>query len=223
MITHPFQILAPYKEEFDLRFLTKEDNVHNDAEIGTLSGAKRTVGLRQLHGSVVHVVREPSSRVLDGDGLVTDVPGLTLTIRFADCQGLVIYAPKHNVVGLIHAGWRGVVAGVIPSFFATLTSEWNIDPTDTFVGIGPSLCEQCADFSEPATEVPSLKEFTKGKHVDLRGAADAQLRKAGVQEANIERSSECTRCMPERYWTYRGGHREEVREGYVNCFAVELH
>jgi polyphenol oxidase len=222
MFSHPFTLLKPHADRLLLDFLLKADDVHDDVGVGRATGHSRTVGLRQMHGNVVHVVREPSSRTLQGDGLITDVPGLALTIRFADCQGLVVYAPAKNVVGLIHAGWRGVVAGVIPSFFLALKDEWDINPDQVIVGIGPSLCLKCADFTDPAHEVPSLQKYTVGRCVDLQAAADAQLAELGVPASAIERSPDCTRCNPEKYWTYRGGHREEVTSGCINAFAVSI-
>ncbi len=223
MISSPFTLFGPaLRDRLRLDFLVKQDAVGNDADIGSVTGSAKTVGLRQLHGNVVHVVREPSSRILQGDGLITDVPGLTLTIRFADCQGLVVYAPGKNVVGLIHAGWRGVIAGVIPSFFLALKEEWDINPDQVLVGIGPSLCLKCADFTDPAKEVPSLQKYTVGRCVDLQAAADDQLKELGVPASAIERSPDCTRCNPDTYWTYRGGHREEVTNGNINAFAAAL-
>ncbi len=222
MLSRPFRILSTYDKHLQLDFLVKTDNVRTDADIARVTGAERIASVHQMHGSAVVVVREPTSRTLQADGLITDVPGLTLTIRFADCQGLIVSVPKKNIVGLIHAGWRGIVAGVIPSFFTTLDNEWGIKPAQALVAIGPSLCMTCAEFSDPATEVPTLQAFTQGNRVDFRAAADRQLRDLGVQQSNIERSPDCTRCQPEQYWTYRGGHREDVKNGYTNCFAVRL-
>ncbi|HRH93897.1 MAG TPA: polyphenol oxidase family protein [Candidatus Peribacteria bacterium] len=222
MIDHPFANLRPFTKQLDVLFLDKADNVATDADIKRVTGVATLTSLHQKHGKNVVVVREESSRTLPADGLVTDVKGLSLLIRFADCQNFVIYAPKHNVVGLIHAGWKGVVAGVIPEFFAVLKREWNIAPGEVMVGAGPSLCFQGADFTDPAAEVPTLKPFIGGRCVDLIAAANKQFADAGVPSANIERMPECTRCNPGTLWTYRGGHREEVKSGFTNCLVVTL-
>ncbi len=222
MIIHPFTLLTPFKDKIDVRFLTKEDDAKNDADIARASGAQNLVSIHQMHGADTVIVREPSSRMLKADGLATDKSGLSLVIRFADCQSLLIYSRKHRVVGLAHAGWRGIVAGVIPNFFRQLKSEWNIGASDVIVGMGPSLCMKCAEFTDPEKEVPSLAQFTMGRCVDLQAAADNQLIDAGVQMDQIERLPQCTRCKPDIYWTYRGGHREEVKEGYTNSFVVTL-
>jgi YfiH family protein len=222
MIDHPFANLRPFAKQLDVLFLDRADNVASGADIKRVTAVDTLTSLHQKHGKNVVVVREESSRTLQADGLITDVKGLSLLIRFADCQNFVVYAPKHNVVGLIHAGWKGVVAGVIPEFFAVLKREWGIGAADVVVGAGPSLCTACADFTDPNTEVPTLKPFIGGRCVDLIAAANKQFANAGVPAANIERMSECTRCNPETLWTYRGGHREEVKNGFTNCLVATL-
>lgn len=222
MQTHPFANLRPFAKQLDVLFLEKADNVASDADIKRVTGAPKLTSLHQKHGKNVVVVRTESSRTQQADGLITDTPGLSLLIRFADCQNFVIFAPKHNVVGLIHAGWKGVVAGVIPEFFAVLKHEWNIGPEEVIVGAGPSLCTQGADFTDPNAEVPTLKPFISGRCVDLIAAADKQFADAGVPRESIERMPECTRCNPQTLWTYRGGHREEVKNGFTNCLVVTL-
>lgn len=222
MIDHPFANLRPFNKQLALQFLEKSDNVVTDADMKRVTGAAKLTSLHQKHGKNVVVVRTESSRTEQADGLITDVKGLSLLIRFADCQNFVLYAPKQNVVGLIHAGWKGVVAGVIPEFFVVLKREWGILPSDVIVGGGPSLCLTCADFTDPATEVPTLAPYIHGRTVDLIAAANQQFAAAGVPATNIERMPECTRCNPETLWTYRGGHREEVKNGFTNCFVVTL-
>lgn len=157
------------------------------------------------------------------DGIVTDRPGLALSTRSADCQSFIVFAPERSVLGVLHVGWRGLIAGAIPAFYAVLKREWNIDPRQTFVGIGPSLCPACAGFSDPVRELPNIPAaFVQGKNVDLRGAADAQLLALGLPRDHLERSLDCTCCHPEKYWTYRGGDREAVKAGHTNLLAAVL-
>ncbi len=222
MIRHPFPSLRHFQDRIDLRLLTREDDAWNDDIVARTVGATSIVGLKQVHGNRAVRVSKPSSRTIEADALATDISGLTLSIRFADCQNAVIVAPHKNVVCLVHAGWRGVQSRVMTSAYELLKKEWNIDPKDTFVGLGPALCLQCSDFTDPATEVPALKEFIHGTCVDLRAALDVELASIGVPFPNVERLSGCTRCSPKTYFTYRGGDREKVKEGFVNCLTVSL-
>lgn len=223
MISQPFALLRPYADRLRVALFQKEDDIRGDAPAAAALGAAGGAGLHQVHGRRVIVVREPTDRTEKADGMLTDVRGLALCIRWADCQNFVVYAPEHGVAGVLHAGWRGVEANAIASLYETLRAEWRIEPVETLVCAGPSLCQRCAEFSSPATELPSIHpDFFDGKHADLQGAATHQLLRLGVKEASIERSSDCTCCQPNRYWTYRGGHREEVRTGHTNMLACVL-
>ena len=179
--------------------------------------------LQQVHGNRTIIVRERMERTEQADGLITDQSNLVLTIRTADCQPILIYAPDAHVVGLLHAGWKGLVAGCIPAFFQTLSATCNLQPQDCFVCIGPCLCMHCSDFSNPLLELSGIpKDLIDAKHADLRTWADRQLEEAGVLKDHIERMPDCTRCHPEKYWTYRGGDREEVKHGRTNVLACVL-
>ncbi len=222
MIANPFQLFRQFQDLLDVKLLTREDSISSDADIARITGNTNIVSLKQMHGNTAVRVHTPSSRTIEADGLATDRKNLTLTIRFADCQNAIIFHPKLRVVCLVHAGWRGVRSKVFSHAYELLRAEWNIDPTDTFIAFGPSLCRKCSEFTDPMTEVPELKDFIRGNTVDLRAALDDELAGIGVLQRRIERIDECTRCNPKTYFTYRGGDKEAVQNGFVNCLAVTL-
>lgn len=222
MIPTPFLSLSRFDDIVDLRFMTRKDDIGSDADIARVTGVSGVVSLRQTHGNRAVVLREVSSRIEEADAVFTDVPDLMLTIRFADCQNAVIIVPERRVIGLVHAGWRGVQSRIMTSAYALLASEWGIRPAETSVGLGPSLCTRCAEFTDPEREVPELRNFFSGKSIDLRGALDAEMDEIGIPQNRRERLPDCTRCHPERYFTYRGGDRDLVKSGKVNCLAVSL-
>ncbi len=202
--------------------LTKKDAVRTDEEIGNVLQSDHMASLWQMHGNRTIVVRNATSRTEQADGIATDVRGLTLTIRWADCQNFLILEPEKKIICLVHAGWRGMKAKALTSAFKTLKREWGIDPKNIWVGAGPSLCRNCAEFSNPKNELPDFSAFTKGNCIDLQVAADAELQTLGVRPERIDRSPDCTKCHRELYWTYRGGDREKVKEGWSNGLAVTL-
>lgn len=233
MIRSPFPLFGPFSDQIEVVLWTKADRRPHDV-CGTLEVSEEA-NAEQVHGNVTTVVRTAMQYAPGADGLLTDRIGLALSVRTADCQSFVVYAPSTNVIGVLHAGWRGLAlyrseatgaglnAGAIPHFFETLRREWHIDPKDTWVAAGPSLCQKCAGFSDPERELPTVpSRFINGKHVDLRGAADAQLFTLGLPQAQFERSPDCTCCSPKTYWTYRGGDREEVKKGQRNLLACVL-
>lgn len=221
MIRSPFAIFAPFADRIEVILWNKDDPRPHDVA-GSLK-VKEEAYAEQVHGAKTLVVRDAVAYVPGADGLLTDRAGLALSVRFADCQSFVVYAPSRHVAGVLHAGWRGLVSGAIPEFFATLEREWRIRPEETFVAAGPSLCRKCAGFSDPKRELPTIPPaFIAGNNVDLRGAADAQLLALGLPRHHLERSPGCTCCHPETYWTYRGSHREAVKRGERNLLACVL-
>ncbi len=224
MIRSPFALLRPFEDRLSVVLLTKEDRVHTDAEIAPILGDDRIASLHQVHGNRTITVDDVTSRTEQADGLITKTPDLWITSRSADCQTFLAYEPALHVLGILHAGWRGIVAEAIPAFFQALEESFHADARNVYVAAGPSLCQQCADFSDPARELPNVPaSFVRdGKYVDLQGAATAQLLACGVQPDRFERSPDCTRCSPSAYWTYRGGDREEVRGGWTNVLAGKL-
>lgn len=214
MIDHPFRIFDPYRDHIDVRFYAKADERLNEEGF---------VSLRQVHGNHTEILRSPSRREKNADGVITDQTGLTLTLRVADCQAFVIYAPNHHVIGLLHAGWKGLVNGAIPQFFETLKREWGIGGAEAIVGAGPSLCTGCAEFTDPVAELAGIDpRFFHGRNADLRGIADDQLMACGVRTENMERHPDCTKCKKDLYWTYRGGDREAVINGSTNVLTCML-
>ena len=223
MNTRPFSIFSPFRDRLDVRFLEKTDSISSDAEISTLLNTQSLATVQQVHGNKTIIVREAVEQASDADGLITDTKNLTLAVRVADCQSFVVYEPKSNVVGVLHAGWKGLINKAIPEFFRALESEWNILATDTYVGAGPSLCQNCAEFTDPVQELPGMNpRFFSGRCVDLRGYADQQLMDMGVDRGRIERMENCTKCKKFKYYSYRGGDREAVMQGWDNVLVCTL-
>ncbi len=208
-------LLPQFSDRVDIRFLGKTDD-------RTIPDPH--VRLHQVHGNRVIVVRKAMESEERADGVITDHVGLHLTARAADCQNFAVYAPDSHVAGVLHVGWRGLIAGAIPEFFAALKREFNIAAEDTYVATGPSLCLRCAEFKDPTHEVRVHADaiYVHGDCVDLAMMANDQLIAAGVHPDWTTRHPDCTRCMPERYFTYRGGDRELVASGVSNILVCTL-
>ena len=223
MIQHPFSLFAPFADRFDVRLFIKEDAVTSDEELRSLLQTTNTASLRQMHTTTMLTVRAPTARTKQADGLSTNKNHLWLSVRAADCQMIAAYAPEKHVVGLLHVGWKNLIQNAIPLFFAHLSSAWDIDPKQVYVGIGPSLCVDCSVFTDPVKELPGIDpRFFHGRRVDLRGIVDGELDAMGIPAAQRQRLPDCTRCKNEQYWSYRGGDRETVQAGSTNVLACML-
>lgn len=92
--------------------------------------------LSQVHGAVVHAVRE--SGVWEGDGLVSAEPGLVLAVSVADCYPLLLEDPAAGAVAALHAGWRGVLGNILAVGVERL-AELGADPARLRLAVGPGI------------------------------------------------------------------------------------
>lgn len=162
----------------------------------------RVASLTQRHSATVFEAREGGCG--EGDGLWTSEPGLALSIVTADCVPVICGRP--GAIAAMHAGWRGLAHGVIE---ATLTAlDEPASELEAWVGpaIGPCCYEVGDDVATLVVASSSRAIYQRGTsgrpHLDLQRAAQVQLERLGV--ATIRRVAVCTKCHPERLWSYRG-------------------
>lgn len=145
------------------------------------------------------------------DALVTNTPGLALTVFTADCTPILLWDRVTGAVGAVHAGWRGTVAGIAAKTVEAMQHHFGSDPANIVAAIGPNIGKCCFETGE---DVPrALREClgadgeafiqTKGEKylVDLKGANAKILYRAGV--GLVEQSRECTACRTDRFWSHR--------------------
>jgi len=187
-------------------------------------GSRRVVSSYQVHGPRVGVVGRAHLGTVQPatDALVTAVPAVPLLMRFGDCAPLLFFDPVRRVVGVAHAGWRGVVVGTIGATVRTMTERLSCDPTDLWAGIGPTIGPCCYVVgSEVAAAVegacPSganVVRYVNGRiYLDLPAAVRAQLRAVGVEQ--IEDADLCTACRVDEFFSHRAEHGHTGRFGVV--------
>jgi YfiH family protein len=166
------------------------------------------VSTNLIHGTNIVVVDEKDKGkiILNTDGLITAKQNIFLTVTVADCAPIYFFDEKKNIVGLAHAGWRGIVKNISKSLIEKMTSEFGSNPTDISVHIGPHL-QKC--HFEIKDDIVSefdndfiLKEDGVIK-VDLLSMLKQQLLSLGVKSENISSSDECTYCNRDKYFSYR--------------------
>jgi YfiH family protein len=175
----------------------------------------RIVSARQVHGTHVAVAtREMAggSELPGTDALVTDEPGLLLMLKFADCVPVVMWDPVRRVVALVHAGWRGTVAGAPAATLEFMMSRYGSQPGDVLAGIGPSIGPCCYQVGrEVATQAEQVFAgagvVSAGPdgtpHFDLWAANAETLMRAGVSEEKIAVGGICTRCRNDLFFSHR--------------------
>jgi len=149
------------------------------------------------------------------DGLLTDVPGLTLVTFYADCIPLFFLDPVKKAAALSHSGWRGTLNGMGNVTVKRMQKEYGSEPEDIIACIGPGICRDCFEIGEDVAE-RFRKEFSfgnpesllSGRHgdrlqLDLWEANRQVLLYAGLKTENIHITDICTHCNPDRLFSYR--------------------
>jgi YfiH family protein len=166
--------------------------------------AARAVGLRQRHGTVVVDAAAVSGCYLDagvrwpeGDALVTGEPGLPVIAHGADCLTAALVAADGSRLAVAHAGWRGLVAGVLEAVAGRVGPDFT-----AFVGPGAGVCcyEVGDDVARPLRERFG-DDVVSGGRADLATAARRALEGAGAGE--VVTSGLCTICDPDRFHSHR--------------------
>ena len=139
------------------------------------------------------------------DGLVTADPHVLLLTTHADCAPIVIYDPVHYILGQAHAGWRGLVAGMVTNLVKAVCGMKGIDPNYLQVWIGPMVHSCCYPVSdEVAEQFPTECRLYDGGlvHLDLVRFIKLELKRLGIHRNNITDADICTSCEPE-YSSFR--------------------
>jgi YfiH family protein len=152
------------------------------AEVLGLDGAELTT-IGAVHGASVARVDKPGGAVDDVDGLITDCVGVALFATFADCYPIVLWDPEKRVAGLVHAGWRGTLAGVAGAAVRLMQQEYGCRYIRA--GIGPGICGRCYEVGEEVAaqfDARFLSEGSGGRFLlNLAAANRAQLEGLGVK------------------------------------------
>lgn len=207
------------------RFLTAVCGQHLDFVL---------VGAKQIHSNIIRAVKKEDGAlegrlqtiegkaVLEGDGLITDVPGILLAVGTADCVPVLVVDVAKRVVGAFHAGWRGTVSRIVERGVVKMREEYGSRAADLVAAIGPSAgpcCytvgeEVCSEFGRQfdyARELFTRSNDTGQTRLDLWEANRRQLLDAGLAKNSAVTVGECTACTrsrsgASRYFSHRAEH-----------------
>ena len=216
----------------------KEDVEENYRRISRVIGfdLERTVCSQQTHTVNIRQVGEEDGgkgilRPLDYqdvDGLITDIPGMTLAASFADCVPLFFVDPVHKAVGLAHSGWRGTARRMGSHMVQAMKEAFGSKPEELYAAIGPSICQGCYEVSEDVAEIfreefPSqagekklLYRKENGKYqLNLWRANEIILLEAGIPEGQISFPGICTCCNPDFLFSHRAS---KGKRGNLSAF-----
>ena len=202
-------------DPFDLRLFGEPTSLRAPARWRNLlqaSAFETVVHARQVHETRIVVHDQPGRGVREAegaaDGHATADPGVLLAVTVADCVPIYLLDPQARAVALLHGGWRGIAAGILPRGITLLGTRWGTDPGHLLLHLGPAICGTCYTvgpevFSALGADVPS-----QAAPVDVRGVLAQQARAAGVPPKSITISGLCTLCGDGNLFSHRGGRSE---------------
>jgi YfiH family protein len=217
---------------------TKEDDPAAVTEnrrilVEKVSPSAKLVTIRQVHSNHIHAVtaqdalegrlETPEGKaVLEGDGLITNSPGVLLAAGTADCVPVLIVDSVRRAVGAFHAGWRGTVTHIAEKGVEAMEREYGSSPADLWAAVGPSIGPCCytvgnevwerfrAEFPYAAElfRMVAIEDNASALRVNLWEANRRQLLDAGIPGEQITTLGECTACTADasgepRYFSHR--------------------
>lgn len=186
--------------------------------------ASRLVAAQQVHGAD-YVSLGPAQAgngafgwddaIPNADAIVTGARNLPLLIQVADCAPILLADADSDLFAVVHAGWRGALAGIAGKTADFMRSD------AIFAAIGPCLCPACLEVGpEVAAEVETIDPAAvlsgwDKPHLDLRGLIQRDLERVGVAADRIEIMDRCPRCEPETFFSHRAQAGKAGRFGIV--------
>ena len=189
----------------------------------------------QVHGCVIREVTDPMTTrdELEGvDALITNVPGVAISVRTADCIPVLLYDPVHKAVAAVHAGWRGTVQRISQKVISEMQRKYGTIAEDLKAVIGSGIGPESFQVGQDVVDAFSAAGFPMGQmlqdcgpkaptednplkgglHIDLWKANRWILEQAGVKSANIQEAGICTYLNNDRFFSAR---REGTKCGRI--------
>jgi polyphenol oxidase len=223
--------VGPY-ESLNLAYWVGDDRAHVDENWRRLReaiGDHPIARCHQVHGNSVRIgTRDNLAEQPDGDGMITSESGILLAIASADCVPILLANVRGNVVGAIHAGWRGVIAGIAEEGVRAMASL-GAKPQAIRAALGPSIGQCCFEVDAElahrfAREVADSDRHARpgrlGKsHLDLRAIITDQLTRAGLSRESISSVGPCTKCANERFFSRRANASSGLQISFIGLRA----
>lgn len=199
---------------------------------GTLDFPEERVAMaEQVHGDQVAVVTKDSGFLVPGaDALITDEPDMLLMMLYADCVPVFLVDPVTRAIGLIHAGWRGTLAGVVGKTITAMGENFGASPRACLAAVGPCISgdsyevgpEVASQFSHMVAQQASVimyprNEFSGTFSLNLRQVIFSQLLRAGIRAEYVAVSDEDTFRSNREFYSYR---RDGAQTGRMAAYLA---
>jgi polyphenol oxidase len=156
---------------------------------------------------IKHISSNKQNIIPKTDALISKKKGIFISVTAADCIPVLFFDTKAKIIGIAHAGWRGVVEEIVEKAIKKIIRLGG-NPKNIQVAMGPGINKCHFDIGKRIGKkfVPhkGLVEKRGDRYfIELKEIIRRQLAKSGIVEKNIEDKNECTFCNPRKYFSYR--------------------
>jgi YfiH family protein len=169
----------------------------------------------QTHSDTVLVYKTKNQ---DGDALISISESLALGVFTADCVPVLMFDKVNKVIAAVHSGWRGTVKGIVSRTIEKMIDEFNLEPENLIVYIGPHNKQCCYEVGKEVLEefkncsIFNDLNYIKGNNISLKTCIEKQLEICGVNKESIHDIDLCTYCSKEyKLHSYRRGSKDYGR------------
>jgi polyphenol oxidase len=169
--------------------------------------ASQVASLRQIHSDTV-VFADRAGCLGEGDASISNQPGIVLAVRTADCLPILIADVRNRAVAAVHAGWRGVISGIVPKTLDAMRERFGSRLEDLAVAIGPGIGACCFEVGPEvavrfAPFFPERQDLASCTRIDLVETVRRQLGRIGGTLGQFAVCGLCTVCHGDTFYSYR--------------------
>ncbi|MEK6539228.1 MAG: peptidoglycan editing factor PgeF [Deltaproteobacteria bacterium] len=215
---------------FDIRDGDDIENVEQNKAVAGRVFCFEPIGLltvNQVHGNDILAIEKPAKDLsalskTDADAIITNQGGLAIGVLTADCVPIILADHVKKIIGIVHAGWKGTVNGIVKKAIDAMIIKFGSDRKTIIAAIGPSIgpccykvddvvakefVERFSDYKDFITPLhPPLSKGGRGDsgwRLDLKKANLNQMLDSGILEKNISVEDLCTSCRNDLFFSYR--------------------
>jgi YfiH family protein len=183
----------------------------------------RVITMKQVHGDHLIEVKDRNIKEAgEADGMLTREKDAFLGVLTADCVPILFVAPEQATAAVVHAGWRGTLAGIAAKMVRLFGSEHGVLPSTLEAALGPAIGSCCYEVQDDVSGAliqrwgriaePCIENRAGKTYVDLRRLNRSILEEARVPSKQIYEIGPCTSCFPAEFFSYRREKKETGRQ-----------
>ena len=179
---------------------------------------KKIISPAQNHTNIVKSITNDNinDTFENVDGLITNLKGIALAIKVADCQSILLYDNTKKVIGNVHSGWKGTLNKIIENAIQIMIKDYNCNPQDIRAYILPSILKCCFEVQEDVksmfqknfsnynfNDFITEKDNSQKYFIDTANINKMIMLENGLLDKNIFISNICTKCNSRFFHSYR--------------------